>query len=291
MSRSCSACPFPARTASAWLRSVGSLQPRLGCDVSTGSPGVGVSVVKVNPMRVACWNPKWHRATSQKGTIIQTCLLTAGAEIICCPEAHEDFLPEEWHGIFSRPDSGYPMKPGRRRVTLWSRQPWREVDDLGSADLPPGGFVRATTQTSLGPVHVIGVCTPWPAAHVLNGRRDRQWWEEHMLYLRALKPLLEHTGGPTILIGDFNQTMPQRWAPAGAYEQLLATFGQLEVWTKGNIAGLDDLTLCHIAGSLHLAPTHVAGYSRWHNRKALSDHDGIAVDLELRHPAQRIGAD
>ncbi|RWP38535.1 MAG: endonuclease/exonuclease/phosphatase family protein [Mesorhizobium sp.] len=234
-------------------------------------------------MKVLCWNAQWHRASSPQGAVLRDRLLAAKAEIVCCPEAHKDFLPDEWHGIFSRPDTGYAIKPGRRKVTLWSQQPWDAIDDLGSADLPPGRFVRATTNTSLGPVHVIGVCVPWPDAHVSDGRQDRQRWEDHILYLRALQPILKavEQDTPTVLIGDFNQSMPRRRAPQRAYEQLRAMLGDFKVWTKGEIAGLDTLPLCHIAGS-RLAATKVTGFSRWHDGRRLSDHDGLDVALALR---------
>jgi hypothetical protein len=105
-------------------------------------------------MRVACWNAQWHRSNSWQGAEIRARLEETGSEIICCPEAHEDFLSAGWHGLFSQPDTGYPIRPGRRKVTLWSRQPWRNVDCFGSLELPPGRFARATTNTTLGPIDV-----------------------------------------------------------------------------------------------------------------------------------------
>ncbi len=233
-------------------------------------------------MRIACWNAEWHRATSWKGSAIRDRLLATDAEIVCCPEAHEDFFADGWHGVFSRPDTGYPIKSGRRKVTLWSRQPWETVDDFGSADLPPGRFVRATTTTSLGPVDVVGICVPWSASHVSDGRRDRQRWEDHLLYLRALRPLLEVRGNnPVIVIGDLNQAVPRRRAPIRAYDELLSALGDIEIWTKGQIAGLDAFPVCHVAGTSRFTAAAVEGFSRWHDGKPLSDHDGIAVDVRL----------
>ncbi|RWM93409.1 MAG: hypothetical protein EOR84_18000 [Mesorhizobium sp.] len=116
-----------------------------------------------------------------------------------------------------------------------------------------------------------------------DGRQDRQRWEDHILYLRALQPVLKAVEQdiPTVLIGDFNQSMPRRRAPLSAYEELRAMLGDYKVWTKGEIAGLDTLPLCHIAGS-HLEATKVTGFSRWHDGRRLSDHDGLDVALALR---------
>lgn len=234
-------------------------------------------------MRVICWNTQWHRGTSWQGAAIRNRLFAAQAEIICCPEAYEDFLPDEWHGIFSQQDTGYPIKPGRRKVTLWSRHPWAEIDDLGSDDLPSGRFVRATTTTSLGPVDVIGICIPWSAAHVSNGRRDRQRWEDHLLYLHALKPLLlRNVANPTVIIGDFNQALPRRTAPIRAHDELQVALRDFDVWTVGAIAGIDTFPVCHIASSAHFTATDVAAFSRLQEGRALSDHDGLIVDLALR---------
>ena len=58
--------------------------------------------------------------------------------------------------ICSRADYGYSIREERRKVLLWSREPWEEIDDVGSELMPPGRFVSGVTQTSLGAVTVIG---------------------------------------------------------------------------------------------------------------------------------------
>ncbi|HUH48518.1 MAG TPA: hypothetical protein VLZ56_01555, partial [Mycoplana sp.] len=77
-------------------------------------------------MIISCWNAQWHKSSSWQGAEIVNRLLLDSPEIICCPEAFDDFLTVSWHGIFSQPDYGYPLTPGRRKVTLWSRKPWSE---------------------------------------------------------------------------------------------------------------------------------------------------------------------
>jgi endonuclease/exonuclease/phosphatase family metal-dependent hydrolase len=238
-------------------------------------------------MRIACWNTEWHRAGTWQGRHIRSVLLDSGAELICCPEAHVDFLETEWHGMFSKPDYGYPIVHGRRKVALWSRSPWTAVDDLGTNELPSGRFVRGNTQTSLGPVHVVGICIPWHAAHVSSGRRDRRRWEDHSLYLKGLGQVLRSLPRhvPILVVGDFNQCMPRRIAPVQAFDELTTALDDLHVWTQGSVPGFDKFPVCHIAGSCHFALEEVSGYPRLVDGRAVSDHDGIAVKLSLQTPS------
>ncbi|HEY1051050.1 MAG TPA: hypothetical protein VGE39_14870, partial [Prosthecobacter sp.] len=113
------------------------------------------------------------------------------SHVICVTEGYADIFPEGGHIITSDADHGYPITPGRHKVLLWSRNPWREVDALGSALLPPGRFVAGTTDTPRGPLRFIGVCIPWRDAHVRTGQRNRQPWEDHLTYLQHLRPLLQ----------------------------------------------------------------------------------------------------
>ena len=71
------------------------------------------------------------------------------------------------------PTAGARSKEGRRKVMLWSGEPWEQVDDLGIDSTPPGRFVSGVTQTSLGEAAVIGVCVPWFGGHGL--RPDASW--------------------------------------------------------------------------------------------------------------------
>ena len=235
-------------------------------------------------MRISCWNVKWNRRTSWAGERISERLLADDPEIICCPESHTDFLGAGWHGIFSQPDYGYPMKPGRRKVAVWSKRPWREVDDFGVAGLAPGRYVAGITDTSLGPIRIIGVCVPWERAHVSTGGRNRAPWEDHLSYLHGFKQVLASAGGsePTVVVGDFNQRIPRRRSPEKVFEELEDTLAGIVVWTRGSLPGLEHQPVCHIGGSRHLRVTACQGYPRRSSGGMLSDHDGISVVVELQ---------
>ncbi len=230
-------------------------------------------------MKIACWNTEWHGPKSWQWREMAAQLGDHAPEIICLPEAYTDQLGEGWHGVFSEPDYGYPLKPGRRKVTLWSRQPWTSVDEVGSSRLPSGRFISGLTQTSMGPIRVVGVCVPWARAHVSNGRRDRKPWEDHLTYLEALPEALPTDGPevPQVLIGDINQRIPRKTSPMEAFDALQGVLGHFGVWTSGTVPGLDHQPVCHIAGSEHLKCSEVVGLARASSKGNLSDHDGLLV--------------
>lgn len=78
-----------------------------------------------------------------------------------------------------------------RKVILWSKNPWRDIDYVGDESLPTGRFVSGTTMTSIGEIRCIGVCIPWRNAHVSTGRKDKKQWEDHEPYLEGLKKVLD----------------------------------------------------------------------------------------------------
>jgi endonuclease/exonuclease/phosphatase family metal-dependent hydrolase len=181
----------------------------------------------------------------------------------------------------SRSDYGYPPKEGRRKVLLWSRAPWRDVDDLGDPALPGGRFVAGTTDTPVGEVRVLGVCIPWRDAHVRTGRRDRAGWEDHLTYLTHLGPLLrreaaEHTH--LVVAGDYNQRIPRRGQPERVADALEQAFRGLEVVTAGVRCEGRSL-IDHVAVNGGLVARAVETLPRADGLGRLSDHDAVVVEL------------
>jgi hypothetical protein len=239
---------------------------------------------------VACWNTEWHTATSKRGAALRQALLGHAPDIVCLPEAQYRFLPADYHLVHSHPDSGYPLKPEHSKVTLWSRWPWLDVDAHGSDDLPTGRFVSATTATPGGSIRVVGVCIPYRHAHVSTGRRDRTVWEEHERYLVALPKILERERrhGPVLLLGDFNQRIPRRWVPPRLASMLQHALTGFEVWTAGDVAGLEQPLVCHVAGSKEFTlAERPRGLSRIINGVAVSDHDGMVLPIAISSPQGR----
>lgn len=234
-------------------------------------------------MKIACWNMEWRRPNSWQSEVMCRQVESRQPDIVCLPEAYETTLAGNWHGVFSEADYGYPLIPGRRKVTLWSKTPWSNVDQVGSRELPPGRFVSAQTRSQIGGIQIVAVCVPWSAAHVSTGRRDRSPWEDHLLYLERLAPLLSSmvNSMPTILIGDLNQRIPRSRSPFRAYEALQSALDGFAIWTSGEIEGLEIQPVCHIAGTRQLRCQCVSGYSRQMGTKHLSDHDGLIVDVSM----------
>jgi len=231
---------------------------------------------------VATWNIEWQPSGSIAAGIIRERLWTGEPEIVCLTEAYADFFGGEGHVIESGPDYGYPLVAARRKVLLWSREPWEEVDCLGHPDLPPGRYVLGKTATSVGPMTVIGVCIPWREAHVRTGRRDRQPWEDHLAYLAGLKEVLRGHKERTLVMGDFNQRIPRQLVPVPVYNALLNCFaGGYSVATAGPVAPLGALAIDHIAHTPDLNTDEVRALSNiGSGGEQLSDHFGVAVTLQ-----------
>lgn len=234
-------------------------------------------------LTVACWNTAWRRSRSGRGAALKLALLEHSPDLVCLPEAQHDFLAGGYFGISSEPDHGYqPVELNRSKVTLWSRWPWIELDQVGSSALPPGRFVAGTTLAPFGRIRVVGVCIPWRAAHVSTGRRDSAPWQEHERFLEALPAVLAKERGrhPLLLVGDFNQRMPARMVP----ERLAIKLGQaldgLDVWTSGLLEGLEGQSLGHIAGAgQEWRLERTWGISRKIGDLEVSDHDCVLAKV------------
>ena len=193
-------------------------------------------------------------------------------------EGCADVLPSDGFIIDAGHYWGYRVDdPSRRKVLMWSRRPWTDVDVVSDHSLPRGRLVSGITATPIGPLRVVGVCVPWRAAHVDTGRRDRRPWEDHSRFLDALGELLKCWPDRTILAGDLNQRIPRTSQPVDIADQLDRVLAGLEVPTAGvssprlidHIAHTRELTT---TGSPTLIPDSLDG-------RRLSDHIGVAVDL------------
>ena len=234
-------------------------------------------------LSIAIWNVEWAYRASERGAFFIQRLGELSSDVICVTEGYADIFPDGGHVIASDADYGYPSAPGRRKVLLWSRNPWREVDALGSPLLPPGRFVAGSTDTPRGAIRFVGVCIPWRDAHVRSGRRNRQPWEDHLTYLEHLPPLLRRDRSvPTVLLGDFNQRIPRTRQPERVFSALTAALSpDFRLATAGIIAGAPDLAIDHLAVSGPLEPVQTDFLSHHDaNGAPMSDHFGLRVLLQ-----------
>ena len=232
-------------------------------------------------LMAATWNTEWRKAASPDARLMRDRLLALSPDIICLTEAYAELLDEEGYLIEAEPDYGYPIIPGRRKVVLWSREPWNEVDSIGHPTMPPGRFVAGRTSTPAGEIRVVGVCIPWRDAHVRSGRRDRANWEDHLAHLEGLEALACGWTGPTIVLGDFNQRVPRGTAPAHVYAALeSALLGRYQVATSGPLPPLGRPAIDHVVHSGDFEAQDVTALSNLaENGHRISDHFGVAVRL------------
>jgi len=240
-------------------------------------------VIPEKRCRIVVWNIAWRRLVSPAGAKIRARIDRLRPDVICVTEGHTDFFPRRGEMVAAVADYGYSPQPGRRKVMLWSRQPWSAVDRLGDRQMPTGRFVVGETQTPLGPVRMAGLCIPWSHAHVATGRRDRKIWQDHQTYLFGLEHFLgrESFEIPTILAGDFNQTIPRSRAPMPLYEQLIATLApSFNVATAGQLAKFKKPPIDHLAATTELAAASIRPIPNLERSgKQLSDHIGLCIDM------------
>jgi endonuclease/exonuclease/phosphatase family metal-dependent hydrolase len=233
-------------------------------------------------LSIGIWNTQWKASSSLAGRAMTQLLLSQSPDIVCITEGHLDQMPPDWHSCSSASDFGYPLNvQSQRKVVMFSRNPWRDIDSLGSIDLPPGRFVSATTDTKVGPIHCVGVCVPWHGAHVSTGRRNRSLWQDHKSFLRALRVIREQLPRNAVVFGDFNQRQPRHRQPVEVEQLLLEAIGEeFKIVTSGKIPNVDELSIDHLACRPSLELRWLIGLPKTSSSIALSDHFGLSICLE-----------
>ena len=235
------------------------------------------------PLSVVNWNVEWATPRSRRTPEILKRIDRHSPEVVCLTETHTGLLPPDGHTICSGPDAGYKVREERRKVLLWSREPWEHVDDVGADELPPGRFVSGVTQTSIGKVTVIGICIPWSGSRTeaRRGTERKRRWEDHEQYISGLSKVLEQAPVERLFImGDFNQRIGRRSATPLKLRSAL----QKAVPTRMTIATAalgfqGSRTIDHVVLSADLAAESLCVISNIQGERKLSDHYGIAATL------------
>ena len=228
-------------------------------------------------LSIVNWNVEWATPLSKRAPEILRRIGEVAPEVVCLTEADSRLFSEEGSPICSQAEYGYGLKGYRRKVMLWSRNPWERVDDVGSDSLPPGRFVSGITHTSVGQVAVVGVCVPWFGSRTRDRRKER--WEDHGDYLKGLARILEEMEPyRLIVLGDFNQIIgPRSRAPKELQAILQETFSHpLAIVTSG-LAFEGRGSIDHIALGGVLQAESPGAISNLHERKRISDHFGICA--------------
>ena len=234
-------------------------------------------------MRVITWNVEWATPKSRRTAEILSRINEHDPEVVCLTETDVGLLSQRGHTICPQADYGYQVRENRRKVMLWSREPWHEVDDVGLDSMPPGRFVSGVTRTSLGNVTVLGGCIPWFGSRTEARRKleRRKQWEDHEQYLVGLTEILERRFGERLIVmGDFNQIIGT--GSRARHELRMAlryAFSPKMKIVTSELACRGRKGVDHIALSGDFAIESVGVVSNLHNGRKLSDHYGVVAEV------------
>ena len=210
-------------------------------------------------LKISCWNSDWATPSSKRGKFF---IEKFDSDIICLTEGYENLLPKDGYIISSHEDYGYKSKNGRRKVILWSKNEWTDIDQLGSKEIPSGRFISGVTSG----IRIIGLCIPWRFAHVSTGRKDRKPWEDHLSFIQNLS----FSNQKTIILGDFNQNIPKKNQPEKVFSSLNNMIDGFNLLTT-------NMGLIHIVISTDLIAESIEKIATKNN----SDHDGINCSIKF----------
>jgi endonuclease/exonuclease/phosphatase family metal-dependent hydrolase len=241
-------------------------------------------------VRLVCWNLEWcplPSGRSKRGRVAQRVITEQMPDVACLTESRLDWL-DGWDGaiVSSEPlDTAHHMhRHDGRKVVLWSRSGWRDVDAVGSEDIRDlRRVVAGTTDTPFGPVRFVGVVIPYRNSNVNHG--PRAVWEDHRRYLVSLAKILDSTTLPTVVVGDFNQRHPfdpSYIVPEDLHAELTKALQGLRIVTAGTVAGIDGRLIDHVAITPELEAANVTAWPAMQANVTVSDHPGFRVDLRAR---------
>ena len=210
-------------------------------------------------LKISCWNSDWATPSSKRGKFF---IEKFDSDIICLTEGYENLLPKDGYIISSHEDYGYKSKNGRRKVILWSKNEWTDIDQLGSKEIPSGRFISGVTNG----IRIVGLCIPWRFAHVSTGRKDRKPWEDHLSFIQNLS----FSNQKTIILGDFNQNIPKKNQPEIVFSSLNNMIDGFNLLTT-------NMGLIHIVISTDLIAENIENIATENN----SDHDGINCSIRF----------
>ena len=237
-------------------------------------------------LSIVNWNVEWARKLARDSILDR--IRAHSPEIVCLTETDDGLLSElGGYSIHPQCDFGRGVQGLRRKVMLWSREPWDDVDEIGDESLPPGRYISGITATSIGAVAMMGVCIPY---HDSNRKQGKGQWEDHAQYLNRLAAVLRRKSfKPLIVLGDFNQSMgprpyPPVWHPArAALHAALQAYGPPGLTVATAAVGFRGRrAIDHTAVSGDLCVESLCAVSNYAGEDRLSDHFGTAVQLSVQ---------
>ena len=230
-------------------------------------------------MKCLTWNLEWKHPSSVAGRAIQQEIARFDPDVMCLTEALVPIIPQGYL-IEADCDYGYKHDGTRRKVILWSKNPWADIDTLGNDEMPTGRFAAGVTQG----IRFIGVCIPWRDAHVKTGKREKRPWQDHLAYCAGLRRVLQHYSRdprPICILGDFNQRIPRSTQPERVFDALIESIPpSFRIITEGFQDSDGRSVIDHIVTSNNLAAESLTIVPRFTpDGTRLSDHVGIAATI------------
>lgn len=239
-------------------------------------------------MKVVNWNVQWATPGSARSPEILRRIQLHDPDIVCLTETDADFGLKSGHTICALPDYGMGVRRQRRKVILWSRNAWRPAIGLGRATLVPGRFVSGITDTSIGPLTVLGICIPWAGSRTARFGGNRRQWQDHEEYLDDIKKLLAPIDpSRVLLVGDFNQRLGGRSnVPLRLREKLQQALPSVMTVTTADTEFAGRRAIDHIVVGDDLMAGAVDTIDNMDGDRRLSDHFGVVADLSTRDTPQ-----
>ena len=232
-------------------------------------------------MRILTWNLERKKVTSPLGCKAVEYLYGQSPDIMTLSETRTDFPRRGGYTIWSK-HPGKSFARNERKVLLWSKSPWVDVDNIGLDALPKARFVSGETKVRDINVRVIGVCIPWHMANVKYGSKDKAPWEDHKIYLDLLPIIIAKYSGPLIIAGDFNQAFPRiKYGNSEAAEKMKKTFKDFHIVSQGVLPELKKAGIDHIAVNEYFTSKRLWGWPNVIKGDRLSDHDGAGCELQF----------
>ncbi len=246
-------------------------------------------------MKILNWNTEFvsPRAKSNKFELIRATIAACDADVICLTEAYPESVPDGGYVIKSNQSGRVPAETGgARKVLLWSRKQWSDVDLIGSPGLPEGRFASAKTNSAQGIEWTfVGMCIPYFGYRVNKkywGDEAMRPWQGAEIYLDGLASVVlpqDRYKRRTILLGDYNLHIPPGKASRqtkAVSQKCAATFAGWNIATAGelNDPALDKRFIDHVALSKDIALKSMRFISRFaEDGTVLSDHNGVCLDV------------
>ncbi len=245
-------------------------------------------------MKILNWNTEFvsPRARANKFQMICETIAKQEADIVCLTEAYPESLPSGGQTVKSEVSGpGSAERGGARKVVLWSRTGWSDVDRIGSPNLPEGRFISATTKSDGKDWHIVGMCIPYFGYRIKKeiwGNEALSPWQGANMYLEALRSEVlrrDRFLRRTILLGDFNLHIPPGKSsrqPKAVSQLCEMTFADWMIPTAGEIEdpALDKRFIDHIALTADITVESMRFISRFaEDGTRLSDHNGVCIKI------------